>query len=933
MIGFEQVMWLLAGVPLLAALGWWRLPGRLMTALRMVVIVLVVLGMSGLKVRLPSRAGMVVMVVDRSRSMPADSEGRLTEAVRLVAGARKSSDALAVVSMGQGAAVEQIGGGGQFSGFTSAAPGSGEGSNYAAGLEKALSLIGPDQPGRILVVGDGRWTGRDPMQQTGRAAARGIAMDYRLMERPAVGDAAIERMIGPDEVNEGEGFMIAAQVRSPVKQEVLYELVRDNVVLSRGRKVIGAGQDRLVFRDEAGASGGGGSEGGSGGASGGGVLRYRLTITPGEADPVPENNTAKLLVGVNGPKPVLHVAERGDSGLGRLLRAGKMDVRTMTAERVDGSLEALANYSGVILENVPAERVGEANLGTIAQWVKQAGNGVMMTGGRSGFGVGGYYKSAIEPVLPVSMELRKEHRKLAMAIVVALDRSGSMAASVGGGLAKIDLANRATEEVIDMMSELDQAGVLAVDSIAHVVVDLQPVTNKQAVVSRVRGIRSEGGGIFIYEALSKAMGMLSKSDLMTRHVILFADAADSEEPGDYVDLLAKAKAAAPGSVTVSVVGLGRPTDSDAELLRDIAKRGDGRIFFTDNPSELPRLFAQDAMVVARSTFVDQPTTVALTAELAGITTKPMSLDPQANAVGGYNLTYLRDGASLSGKTMDEYGAPLIAQWQAGAGRAVVYTGEADGKYTGAIAQWQDMGALMTSLARWTAGDQKTLPGGAVLTQTLRDGVVRVTLHLDPARQGEPFEKLPVVTTLRGVAGRPPEVSHQTMRWTGVDELETVVEPVGEQTVLNAVDMAGRTTAMAPVTLPYSPEYQPGDDRRGVVTLRAMAAGTGGASRDVLGDVWGELPTRARWIDLSPWLYSLALTVLLAEIFERRSGLLAPGSLKSKALKKAEAQADAKPQRPRKTLPATTETPAETSTENMLDAMRAAQQRARGRTKR
>ncbi|MFA7236153.1 MAG: hypothetical protein WC058_04740, partial [Phycisphaeraceae bacterium] len=79
-----------------------------------------------------------------------------------------------------------------------------------------------------------------------------------------------------------------------------------------------------------------------------------------------------------------------------------------------------------------------------------------------------------------------------------------------------------------------------------------------------------------------------------------------------------------------------------------------------------------------------------------------------------------------------------------------------------------------------------------------------------------------------------------------------------------------------------------------------------------------------------------LTVLLAEIFERRSGLLAMrGDTRSrkKVLKQAETQADATPHRPRKTSPATTEVPAETSTENMLDAMRAAQQRARGRTKR
>ena len=91
-----------------------------------------------------------------------------------------------------------------------------------------------------------------------------------------------------------------------------------------------------------------------------------------------------------------------------------------------------------------------------------------------------------------------------------------------------------------------------------------------------------GGGIFIYEALSNAAGMLASATSQTRHIILFADAADSEEPGKYEELLEKCSQA---GITVSVIGLGKPTDVDAGLLEDIAFRGQGRCFFTENPAE------------------------------------------------------------------------------------------------------------------------------------------------------------------------------------------------------------------------------------------------------------------------------------------------------------------------------------------------------------
>src|SRR5262249_49877598 len=150
-------------------------------------------------------------------------------------------------------------------------------------------------------------------------------------------------------------------------------------------------------------------------------------------DPVPENNRARVLVGVGGPRPLLHVTGSADSGLARLLKAGGLPVKVARPEECDWSLEALSRHSAGPLENGPAAKVGTAGMENLAAWVRETGAGLVMTGGRNSYGPGGYYRSPLEPILPVSMELRNEHRKLSLAIVVALDRSGSMAVPIGGG--------------------------------------------------------------------------------------------------------------------------------------------------------------------------------------------------------------------------------------------------------------------------------------------------------------------------------------------------------------------------------------------------------------------------------------------------------------------------------------------------------------------
>ncbi|MGB2782052.1 MAG: vWA domain-containing protein [Phycisphaerae bacterium] len=220
----NQPVWLVLAIPLAAALWHWRLPSRLLQALRCLVVALVVLAMCGPAVRLSSRAGTVVVVADRSLSMPPGSEQSHIEAVDLVQAKRGSRDRLAVVSFGRNVVVELSPQAGRFAGFVGEIDR--EGSNLAEALQAAVSLIPEDTPGRILVLSDGRFTGTDPLASASRAAARDIAVDYRAVTREPTNDLAILRVDAPSTVQPQESFMITVWVRSPVPQLVRYELRR-----------------------------------------------------------------------------------------------------------------------------------------------------------------------------------------------------------------------------------------------------------------------------------------------------------------------------------------------------------------------------------------------------------------------------------------------------------------------------------------------------------------------------------------------------------------------------------------------------------------------------------------------------------------------------------------------------------------------------------
>lgn len=880
-MSLSQPFWLLCLVP---AYFLWRafpLSNRLARVLRALLWSLLILALAGPAISWKQRSGTVIVVADRGLSMPDSVHARIRETMSLLERERPGENRLGLVTFGYDAALESPPGGAAFSEFTQAIDR--DGSDLSHALDLALQLIPKGGSARVLLLSDGGWTGTDPTTRAAAAATRGIAIDYREISRDGAPDLAIEEIEAPKTVSVHEGFLLHAWIQTPEAQTVTYELTRGQKLIARGQRKLEAGRNRLVFRDLSGEPG---------------TLAYQLTLRGAKPDPIPQNNRAALYVGVDGPKPLLVVSPTRAGSLAELLQRSGLAAVSLEPDQIGWTLAELSRYSGVLLENVPASTIGEGGMTRLAAWVRESGAGLMISGGRQSYGPGGYYGSPLEAILPLTMELRREHRKLSLAMVIALDRSGSMAAPTEDGTPKMALANRAAVEVLELLAPSDSLAVLAVDSQAHLVAPLRPVENKNALRNSILRIRSEGGGIFVYEALSHAARMLSESEAGARHILLFADAADAEQPGRYRELL---QVCTQSGITVSVVGLGTAYDADGVLLSRIAELGGGNVYFTERAENLPAIFAQDTFIVARSTFIEEPTAARFTAGMLSLTPLPFENPPPLD---GYNLCYAREEANIAMISEDDYRAPLVASWHVGNGRVLCYTGEAAGASAGGFGSWSKSGDFFTSLARWTTGLDHHLPGGGAVTQRVRDGVLRVTLHLDPEREAEAFEAPPRLSLLRGTAGSPPRQEEHAMVWRDADSLVAEIKLRGEETALPTLVFAeDQRFSLAPGRPPYSPEYRPRRDREGLRMLERVARISGGRERVQLDQIWNELPARPTDLALAPFLLLSAALLFLLEILERRTAWLShrrrrqPVARPAPARAPAPAQPRARPQGP------------------------------------
>ncbi len=581
-----------------------------------------------------------------------------------------------------------------------------------------------------------------------------------------------------------------------------------------------------------------------------------------DRDRQPLNNSAKAVLRISGGERVLVMSGDGSDGnLARALRAAGMAVDVKAEGTL--SLDDLLAYRVLVLDQVPADRLKLPGMEAIARWVEHLGGGLVLTGGRRSFGSGGYHKSPVERVLPVTMELRDEHRKLSVAMAITLDRSGSMMAAVADGRTKMDLANEGAASVISLLGPRDEVAVHAVDSAPHVVVPLTQVVDPKPLVNKVLGIESGGGGIFVYQALLAAGKELIDAKVGTRHLVLFADAADAEEPGDYINLLAQYEKV---GITTSVVAMGSANDSDAKFLEDVARRGNGRIAFAEVPEDLPRLFAQETMLVARSSWIGDPTPLQVKARIGVDLGNDTAFAGTWPTVVGYNLTYARDRAQVWAMAQGDPTAPALAAWHIGGGRSVAVCIDLDDPKSTELLAWNGYAPLIAGIVRWVGGGGEAGPGQLTAERAGRSVTVR--LELDPAKR----EQWPLIPPYVVLArdGEISDARQVPMQAIDHGRYEVVVALEDERSLVPAVTIAQHAIVGPAVRLPYSPEAEPRFGRQpGAEVMAAIARdSTGRVRRDLL-DVFDNPPSPGTLVEVAPILLILALVLTLGEILVRR----------------------------------------------------------------
>ncbi len=488
-IEFHYPEFFLLLIPLaLAFKRWGWTKDRATAGLRLATALLLLLALTGPEVNLGGEGLDVIVVVDRSRSMTDAAGKNAVELIENLDRNRGPGDRVGIVTFGGTAEVERLPSQQALHrAFEKSV--SDSGSDLNAAILTALSLVDQNRPARILVLSDGESNGADPRAAARRAREDGVPVDYRVYERSRGGDVAIDALTLPRTIAPREPFQFSVRIYADRDASATVEVSRDGQPFATRKVQLLAGSNAVAFRDL---------------LEEGGFYTYEGKVLVAD-DPVPENNQGTGVVRVDtGPK-LLVLSPTGETdNLVKAIRAAKIDVEVAAAKSHPLTQDSLDPYRAVILENVPADDLGRLKMERLAQFVEDLGGGLMLTGGEQSFGNGGYYKSPLEDVLPVSMELRDEHRKLRVAIAVVLDQSGSMSAPVQGGETKMDLANQGTSEVVRMLSPQDMVAVISVNTRAHIVQELTKVDTPDAIAARVTSIGSGGGGIYVYEALEAA---------------------------------------------------------------------------------------------------------------------------------------------------------------------------------------------------------------------------------------------------------------------------------------------------------------------------------------------------------------------------------------------------------------------------------------------
>lgn len=704
--------------------------------------------------------------------------------------------------------------------------------DLASALDAVAAVMPSEGSRRVVLLTDLVPTAGDARAAARRLAETGIALDVVALDPARSADALVESVQLPAVVREGDNIEATVVVRSNQagSARITIESGDEEQVLD---VELVSGRNEISVELE---------------GSGAGFLSVAATVETG-FDTRAENNRAEGITRILGPAKVAvveGVAGEADA-LVRALSAGGIEVE---ARRSIPSETELLNYDAVVLVNVDRPEADEAE--ALAAFVEELGRGLVVIGGDRAFGLGDYHETALESVLPVSSNPDDLVRRQPVAEVLVIDTSGSMGAchcdmgtEVNTGVVKTDIARAGAELAIEALSASDRVGVLTFTSGTDWVIPLQERSGVSDPAGALSGITANGD-TEISNALEVALEELKGAPEQLRHIVLFTDGWD---PSD-ANLLPMARQIADAGVTLSVLGTG---EGPGTTLERMAELGGGRYYAGENLEEIPEIFVQETLTVARNLATEGtffPVLSAPSPVTAELTESPPLL--------GYVLTKAKGTASV----LMEIGQadPLLATWQRGLGRATVWTSDATVRW---LAQWVDWEGYSDF---WGRVVRDVLPAGRDNPPVtfVEDGQLQI-------RYAAVGTDLDSTATARV---RAPDGSLRVVPLTRISESEfSGSASLGEAgaywvAVTQSNPDGSEITSGSGAVSAYEEEFA---FREPDPTLGTdLAALTGGRLNPDPASIFDAAPQQGRAeVSIWPWLAALALALFLADVALRR----------------------------------------------------------------
>jgi uncharacterized membrane protein len=707
-----------------------------------------------------------------------------------------------------------------------------------------------DTVNRVVVFSDGNETIGHGLAAAKRASAHGLKVFSYPYQSDRKDEVLLEDLLVPAEVKKGQSFTVSATAHSAVETSATFTLYRDGFKVQETPIQLKPGANTLAFQESKAKEG---------------LTKYELRVRA-DKDFFADNNVSSGIVHISGEPRVLLLerTERDARFLARALEAENIRVEVREGKGMPGSLEELASYDAILFSDVPATDLSVRHMTLLRSYVEDLGGGFIMIGGQESFGLGGYYRTSIEDALPVRMRSEKKKDTPSLAMMLVIDKSGSMSGQ------KMDLAKEAAIAAVEVLTDRDYVGVVAFDGDPYTVSDLQSAGNRLGIVQSIESIEA-GGGTSIYPGLEAAHEALQGVQATFKHVILLTDGVS--QPGDFQGIV---ETMGGESITVSAVAVG--DDSDQDLLQQISRWGKGRYYFTTDPSDIPQIFTKETMTAAKSSLVEEPFMPQVYRDSQAV----RSIDwDSAPFLFGYVITSAKPTAHVS--LLTERGDPLLASWQFGLGKCAAFTSDAKSRWAADWVRWPGFGQFWAQLVRETMRSSQNR-GAETLIRVRGDRGRIVVDNADDTGQfinglkstvqlikpDLSIETLPLLQTAPGRYESTFPVAETGSYLFKVRQAVTKSDGTGE-------DVFSDFTRG--LTISYKPEYRHLSNNEEY--LKQLAQVTGGKSQPTVEELLrvepGEaVPVRKR---LWPWLLGAALVLFVLDVALRRLDLAGRGLFK------------------------------------------------------